>query len=238
MTMPYRVRNESYLQTLAEGDEINGQIVVGREGTYLDNINVTKKGSGKSNRPVSKFHAPEEGEQVPDFELLNQDGKKVNLNQYRGKSILLTFIYTRCPMPDYCPRVTQNFAVIEKALVKEPAIHAKTHLLSVSFDPKFDTPKVLNEYGRNYIVGGTKAGFDHWEFVVAPEKILPDLAKFFGLLFKEDAGIIDHSMSTAIVSPDGKIYKWYTDNKWTSDEVLKDLRASVNATTVGTGAGH
>ena len=103
---------------------------------------------------------------MPDFKLVNENGQRnPTWGSSGGRAVLLTFIYTRgAPLPDYCPLMNKNFAAIEKALATDPALYAKTHLLSVSFDPKDDTPDVLKSYGEAYAGVGTK--FMHWEFAV------------------------------------------------------------------------
>jgi len=226
MSMPYHVKDPHLLEDLAPGDEITAEVVVGGGAAWLENIFILKKGTGASASPAGKVHTPEEGDSVPGFELVNQSGKHVNLNSYRGKSVLLTFLYTRCPLPDYCPLMTRNFAAIEKALAQHPEIYSKTHLLSVSFDPKFDTPDVLASYGEKYVHQTGRRKFEHWEFVVPPETDAEKTANFFGLLYSEEKGVLNHSLSTAIISPDGKIFKWYPSNTWKPEEVLKDLESS------------
>src|SRR6185295_18975598 len=93
---------------------------------------------------------PKPGDEVPDFTLVNQDSKRIRLHQYQGQALLVTFIYTRCPLPDYCPLMSSNFAEIEKALRQDPARYGKTHLLSISVDPDYDKPQVLRDYGARY----------------------------------------------------------------------------------------
>src|SRR6202023_2248738 len=105
---------------------------------------------------------------LPDFTLVNQDGKRVGLRQYRGRALLITFIYTRCALPDYCPLMTHNFAEIEKDLMKSPELYAKTHLLSVSFDSQYDTPQVLRNYARPFVTDRGQRTFEHWEFAAIP----------------------------------------------------------------------
>jgi len=232
MTMPYPIADPQTLDRVSPGDEITADVVVTDTSIHLDNVVVVKKGSGAKPGPSGanqQLSAP--GDQVPDFALVNQDGKRVHLEQYRGKAILLTFIYTRCPLPDYCPLVTHNFAQIEKDLAKTPDVYAKTHLLSISFDPQYDTPAVLRTYARPFVSpqdtqSQGKQPFDHWEFasILASERA--DIARFFNLFYSEDGGQITHSMSTAIIAPDGHVSHWYNDNGWKPADVLSDLMAS------------
>ena len=96
-------------------------------------------------------------------------GAQIHLDQFRGKTLLMTFIYTRCPLPNFCPLVTHNFAVINQQLAADPALYAKTHLLCVSFDPEHDTPERLRAYGAQYIGSDAKNAFAHWDFAVPDE---------------------------------------------------------------------
>ena len=137
------------LDRLSPGDQITADVVVTPDHIQLKNIVVVKKSDGKSAPTGAQLQPSEREGPVPDFALVNQDGKRIDLRQYRGSSVLLTFIYTRCPLPDYCPLMSHNFAEIEKALVKSPDIYGKTHLLSISFDSQYDTPKVLRSYARH-----------------------------------------------------------------------------------------
>jgi protein SCO1/2 len=166
---------------------------------------------------------------VPDFALVNQDGKRIHLQQYRGKSVLLTFIYTRCPLPDYCPLMTHNFAEIERALVNSPEIYAKTHLLSISFDSEYDKPPVLRNYAKAFVTKRGAHTFEHWEFATVPAAEKSAVTKFFDVFVTEEQGQITHSLDTAIISPDGVVYKNYNGNDWRPADVLADLRSSVDA---------
>ena len=163
MTMPYPLLEAKTLSQLTPGDLITADVVVTDDGVHLENVVVVKKSDGKSPKG-GQLQKPASGDDVPDFALLNQDGKLTNLRQYRGKALLITFIYTRCPLPEYCPLMTHNFAEIEKTLSKTPALYAKTHLLCISFDPKFDIAEVLRNYARSYIPDKGKQTFAHWEF--------------------------------------------------------------------------
>ncbi len=227
MAMPYPVHDSKALAALSPGDQITADIVVTDNDTYLENIVVTKKGTGPANT-TGPTHLPQPGEKVPDFALVNQDGKRIHLRSYQGDVLLVTFIYTRCPFPTFCPLVSRNFAQIYAQLRKDPAIGSKKiRLLSVSFDPKHDTPAVLKRYAEtfNSTTGGNP--FDRWEFAAVPAKELPKVANFFGLYYSVSGDQIVHSLSTSVISPDGTIYKWYEDNTWKPTDLLQDAKQSL-----------
>lgn len=160
MTMPYPVVASVDLSGVEVGDRIKGQVVVHKDGGYeLDKISVTDSSHRQTEVKETRQLYP--GELIPDVEVQNQDGKAIRLSDFRGKTVLLTFIYTRCPMPTFCPRLSSLFAAVERELAKVPEEYARTQLVSVSIDPKFDTPPVLRQYGLAYLNGDEK-GFKHW----------------------------------------------------------------------------
>ena len=225
MTMPFKLKNANILQGLSKGDEISATLVVARNQSWLEDVSVARKATGQSDpRDVEIVALPHEGDVVPNFTLVNQDGKKITLNRYRGKTLLITFIYTRCPLPDYCPLLSSNFAEVDKALQKDPRLYARTHLLSVSFDSEHDTPAVLRSYGAAYTERYSDEKFDHWEFASGSAEDMKAISKFFGLQYAKSSDQFAHSMITAIVSPDGKIVKIYRYSDWKPGEVLNELR--------------
>src|SRR6266571_8628703 len=150
MVMPFKLKDSSFPRTLAKGDVITATLVVDGHESFLADVRVVRKEGSSDPRDAEINTLPHEGDAVPDFTLINQSGKKISIKQFRGKALLITFIYTRCPLPDYCPLMSSNFAQIDQELQKEPAVYAKTHLLSVSFDSKYDTPAVLLIYDGAY----------------------------------------------------------------------------------------
>jgi protein SCO1/2 len=226
MTMPYPVADVKTLDQVSVGDQITADVVVAGGEGRLENVVVVKKGTGAPAKPAGASLTPGANDQVPDFALVNEEGKRVHLGQYRGKAILLTFIYTRCPLADYCPLMSHNFAEIEKGLAQIPDAYAKTHLLSISFDPKYDTPEVLRKYASAFVDAQKKPLFDHWEFASILEPERADISRFFNLFYSEAGGQITHSLSTNIIAPDGHIYRSYYDNDWKPANVLSDLVAA------------
>lgn len=234
MTMPYKLKDPSVVSELHPGDTITATLhVVEDEGGYhdaeIDNIVVVAQ-ARPDYKPTKQYHVPKAGDSVPDFQMTNQSDHTIHLDQFRGKVLVATFIYTRCPLEDYCPRMTHNFAEIDKVLAKDPALYNKTHLLSISFDPKFDTPSVLRDYGVSYMGRDNKAAFSHWDFAVPPQKELDRVLEFFGVgVTPGENQTITHSLSTAVIGKDGKITAWYPTNDWKPAEVVEAIKKAAAA---------
>lgn len=224
MVMPFQLKDTTAMASLTKGDEITATLVVSGGESWLEDLRVARKSSViPDSRDLEIRTLPHEGDAVPDLTLTNQDGKKISLRQYRRKALLITFIYTRCPLPDYCPLMSGNFAQIDKALQNEPALFDRTHLLSVSFDWQHDTPAVLRSYGAAYTEKYSDEKFDHWEFASGSAEEVNAITKFFGLQYESKPDQIVHSLVTVIVSPDGKIARVYSGNDWKPGDVLSDL---------------
>jgi protein SCO1/2 len=230
MTMPYKLKDASILGELHPGDVITADILVSQDPNadlLLDHIVVVAQAK-PDYKPMAFYHVPAPGDPVPDFKLRNQDGRPIHLGQFHGKALLLTFIYTRCPSAEFCPRVTRNFAAIEKQLAASPALSARTHLLSVSFDPVYDTPERLRAYGATYIGSNAKSAFAHWDFAVPEKPVLAEMAKFFDLgMTREADTMITHTLSTTLIGPDGKVAHFYPGNEWTTDQLMADLHQCI-----------
>src|SRR6266849_4048987 len=140
MTMPFKIKNDADLEMLKPGDQVTATLVVDGLSSWIEITAIVEGGSPLTPTAVVPGE-PKPGDDIPDFQLVNQDGKRIHLTQYRGKAIALTFVYTRCPQPDQCTLMSNNFAAIDKELDKQPDIYNKTHLLTISFDPDYDTPK-------------------------------------------------------------------------------------------------
>jgi protein SCO1/2 len=245
MVMPYTIKPASAVDQLQPGDTISADVVVQPDkvqpdnaqpdnaqpdNTYwLENVKVIAHSQTPADKPTSSIHIPSPGDPVPDFKLVNQSGQHTSLHQYRGETLLLTLIYTRCPFPDFCPRVSHEFAAIDRQVRADPSRYGKTHLLSISFDPAHDTPKVLRAYGFSCAATKDPALFTHWEFSTIPQPELQEFADYFALTYSEDGGTITHALSTAVISPDGKIYRWYHGADWQASDMLQDIAAAHSA---------
>ena len=231
MTMPYRLADPAALSELHPGDLITATLLAGHDAAgptnmRLKDIDIIAQARPDA-PPAVQYHMPAPGELVPNFALLNQSGRKISLDQFRGKVLVLTFIYTRCTAVDYCPRMSRNFADIDKALQADPTLYAKTHLLSVSFDPTYDTPKVLRGYGSAYTGRGPQETFEHWDFAAPPVAELPKVEQYFDLgVTPGEKGTLQHSLSTVVIGKDGKVVAFYPTNDWTPSNVLAQVRSA------------
>lgn len=233
MTMPYRVKNSGLVQDVQPGDKIAAEVVVGsdRSDYWLEDVRITDESARAQAQPATGTRMLMPGARVPDVALINQDGRTIHLSDFSGKALLVTFIYTRCPMPDFCPRLSSQFAQIHEELKKNPADYSKTHLLTISFDPKYDTPAVLRKYGLSYLNGDEK-GFSHWDFASAKPADLHNLAEDFGLQYEEKDDQFVHTMNIVLIGPDGTMSKFWSTN-WTTTELLASMQQAAGATSPG-----
>ncbi len=227
MTMPFLVgANDGWVfGKIGPGDQIHATLVLGSHAELQD-ISFTKQ-SAPTNDGTTTFHVPQPGEPVPDFSFLNQNSKRIHLAQFRGKPLLLTFIYTRCPMPDFCLLMSNNFSEILKQLHEDPKAFDQAQLLSISIDPEHDTPDVLRQYGKRY-VGDIDPTFQHWQFATGSPEQIQKAADFFGLSYNQKSGQIVHSLSTVLIGPDGKVVKVYLGNDWKPADVVAAYETAIH----------
>jgi protein SCO1/2 len=223
MTMPFTDPDDADFQFLAAGDEVAATLVIDGAHSWLENVQITKESMDPS--ATTGIVEAKEGDDVPDYGLVNQDGKDIRIHNYRGKALLLTFIYTRCPLPEYCTLMSNNFAAIDRELQQQPETYEKTHLLSITIDPDYDTPKVLRSYGAAHTERYSDETFSHWEFATGTKDQVKGIAQYFGLRYFEENDQITHSLRTVIIAPDGKVFKVYRGNDWKPAEVIKELQA-------------
>lgn len=223
MTMPFTLLDDWVYPELKPGALIQATLVIDQGRSWLENPVVsTIVDPNLVSKTEESGVEPAAGTETPDFALINQDGKKISFKQYRGKALIMTFIYTRCPLPDYCPLMTQNFTTINSELQNNPALRDKTHLLSVTIDPDYDKPSVLREYGASR-TSSDKDAFKRWEFATGSPDQIKSVAQFFGLNYWQEKDQVIHGLRTAIITPDGKVAKVYRGNDWKPEDVVKDL---------------
>jgi protein SCO1/2 len=228
MSMPYEVKDEKLLGGLAPGDLINATLVIASNEAYLTTIR--KVGEAPLEKPPAEttvtprassgFELLKPGEQVPSGAFVDQDGRERSFDSFKGSPVVLTFIYTRCPLPTFCPLMDRHFVTIQKRLADDTALR-RVHLVTVSFDPSYDTPRVLKKHAREL-----KADLTRWTFLTGDRDEVDRFAMRFGVSIARamnDPRDITHNLRTAIVDADGKLVKVYTGNDWTPEQVLMDL---------------
>ncbi len=224
MTMPFDVRDAWVFKIVHPGDTVQATLVVADE-VHLENISITEARGTADLSSTSPVHLPQRGEDVPDLHFVDQEGRAIHLAQFRGEPLLITFFYSRCPVPEYCMRMSNNFAEIAKTLqASNPAAFAKLQMLSISIDPEFDDPKVLRAYGRSY-AGAVDPGLKHWHFATGKAGDIRKAAEFFGLSYETQNGQIIHDLRTALVDGDGKIAEFYTGNQWKPADLVVQIAA-------------
>ena len=230
MTMPYAVKNPALLAGRAPGDLITATLNVSSSEAYLSAI--TKTGTApipedaRTTIPAAtNVTVLQAGDVVPDTTLVDQDDKPLRLGDLKGSAVALTFIYTRCPLPQFCPLMDKRFAEVQKLVAADPAIAGKVRLVSVSFDPKFDRAEVLRAHAKTL-------GADPlvWRFVTAEEPVVDRFAATFGVnVIREKDGTITHNLRTAVIDPSGHLVSLVDNNAWTADELLRALKNAVAA---------
>ena len=220
MTMPFPLKDTWAFEYLEPGNRVNAILVVSGNEHWLEDVVISE-----APVPLDADSVPPAriGEAVPDVELVNQDGTNIHISDFRGKALLVTFIYTRCPLAEFCPRMTAQFSALEGLLRDEPDLYEKTHLLTISFDPAYDTPETLRQYALDaaHITPDT---FEHWEFATGTPENIQELASFLQLDYSGEDEQIMHNLRTAIVAPDGTLFELHTGNRWESDDLLETLQ--------------
>ena len=225
MTMPYHVLDAREFAGLTPGDLITSTLVVVSNDAYLKDVKRVgdaplEKAADDTFKASSGFELLKPGEAVPNANFVDQDGRKRDFASFENSIVVLTFIYTRCPMPTFCPLMDRHFAAIQKALESEPA-RDDVRLVSVSFDPITDTPAVLKKHAA-----ALGADAKIWTFLTGDRDEIDRFGKRFGVsVTREDTGPreITHNLRTAIVDRHGALVKTYTGNEWTPEQLLADL---------------
>ena len=228
MTMPFRVADRTAIRDRRPGELITATLVVEPEASHLENVQLAGSaplGDAALAAPVAEgVHILAPGDSAPDTPLTTHRRATIGLAEWRGSAVAVTFIYTRCPLPDFCPRLDRRFAAIQEATAADPALRGRVELLSVSFDPDADTPAVLAAHAERAGAGA------NWHFATAPRAIVDRFAASFGVnVIREADRTITHNLRTAVIAPDGRVAGLRSGNDWTTDELLADLRQALGA---------
>lgn len=227
MTMPLPVRDISLISHVKVGDSVQFELSVTDNDSWVSQLSTIPEsavnvGGASGIERSSDSVELQKGELVPDFELTDENGKALRLSAFRGKAVVLTFIYTRCPLPNFCPLMSKNFQALQTRL--EKACPGKFQLVSVSIDPQFDRPEVLKEYSTRY-----DANEKCWRFATGTQEQIDTVAAQFGLVHEAEGGLISHNLRTALIGPDGRLAHLWKSNVWTPYEVQRMLEETLSS---------
>lgn len=227
MTMEFPVKEQWAIEQMGAGDTVQATLVVDGARSWIETPAITK-GITAANAPRGSWVPADPGTPLPDVPLVDQDDKPFSFARFKGHLLLITFSFTRCPLPDYCPLMMKHFAALEKATAAEASPSLKNaRLLTVTIDPAYDTPARLREYGAKHATGdGAANKFARWNLATGKVDDIKKLAGFFGLDYYDSTDRIIHSLRTAIVDPEGRVVKVFEGNEWTVDDVMRELRAA------------
>lgn len=223
MTMPFQVRDPKIFDSVKPGDAITFQLHVTEEDHWIDGVKIV--GNGEKEAPRKKVmdiaqFAP--GDTLPNLTFTDERGQPLRLEDYRGKALAVTFIYTRCPLPDFCPLLSEKFRIVQETLLADPAAPKNWQLLSVTIDPEHDTADVLQRYAKIQ-----KADAAHWKFATGELRDITVLGLRSGLEFWEGGSEITHNLRTVVFDAQGRMRKVISENAWTPEELADELLAGV-----------
>jgi protein SCO1/2 len=230
MTMPFVVleKDAALLQAMAPGDAVTATLVVPDSRYWLEEIVVVKPPVPiPAPSAVARAREPQPGDALPDVALVDQSGRALQLREYRGRALALSFVFTRCPMPDFCPFLMKGFASAHATLVADPELAPRTALLTVSFDVEHDTPEVLLAYGRPF--QKTKPPFSHWRLATGRLDEVRRLGAAAGLEFREEDRSFTHNLRTVVVGKDGRLRRVLRGNDWKAEELVAELVAAAGS---------
>ena len=228
MTMPFKVKDPAPLAELKRGDQVTFQLHVTADESWVDHlqkIGLVSLAQSKTNSQPTETHAPRPDKSLLDYKFTNELGQAVSFNDFRGQALAVTFFYTRCPLPEYCPRLSMNFKEASQKLEAMTNAPTNWHFISVSFDPQADTPEILKSYGQRY-------GYDpaHWSFFTGPQEKIAELARGSGIKYETEAGTINHNFRTLIINPEGHLQMVFPVSGDLSDQIVSEILKAVAKT--------
>ena len=223
MTMDFSVRDTNALAGISAGDKISFTLAVTDTDDWIENVQRVGPADafGLSGPPGWHVSEPglEVGDPLPDYEFTDENNRLVRFSDFRGRALAFTFFFTSCPLPEYCPRMNQNFAETRKLLRSATNAPADWQLLSISFDATFDTPQMLSSYARFYRGNDT----NRWLFAAASTNTLAGLAPKVDLSIWREGGTMSHNMRTVVLDPAGKIARQFDGNTWTPTQLAEAI---------------
>jgi protein SCO1 len=228
MTMPLHARKRRELAGLIPGDLISFRLNVTAQDGWIDQVKVLGAPASAPQllapRTLPDLDPIQPGQPLPDATLTDEQGRAFDLRSYRGNAVAITFIFTRCPYPDFCPRITGNFAAVQSALSGDAKAPKNWRLLSITIDPEHDTPEALRAYAQAH-----QADPAHWRFATGSLRAITTLALRCGLNFWDENGVIQHNLRTIVIDATGKVRRILPDGEWKPGEVESELREGAGA---------
>jgi protein SCO1/2 len=229
MTMPFKVKERKELAGLGTGDRIQFCLRVTDTESWIDGVRKTGTapvgGGEPASPPPAAGRATKPRHPLLDYPFTNELGQTVKLGDFRGQALAITFFFTRCPIPDYCPRLSKNFEEASQRLSAMPGASTNWHFLSVSFDPDFDTPPVLKAYGERY-----QYDPKHWSFLTGPREKISELASQSDVKFVPQSGLINHNFRTLIIDTAGHLQMVFPTGGNLSEAIVSEILKAAAAT--------
>jgi len=223
MTMDFPVQNTNELNGISTGDEITFTLVVNRTNDWVENIrrvgHSDKTMTNAMNMTGDMSSELKPGDMLPNGELLTEDDRRIHLSDFHGKAVAFTFFYTRCPLPNYCPLMNRNFSATRDLILSMTNAPANWELISISFDPGFDTPETLADYARLFRGEDT----NHWLFADATTNTLANLAPRVGLMVLRQGNNVSHNLRTIVLDSQGRIFRQFDGNQWTPQQLANAM---------------
>jgi protein SCO1 len=232
MTMEFSVRHTNELRGLAAGQAITFDVKATETDSWIENIRPAATNdlpplpaSDPASSSLLHIAQMKPGDVLPDAEVLAEDGRTVKLSAFQGRALAFTFIFTRCPLPDYCPRMNQHFNRVRELLLQQPGGPTNWQFLSISFDPEFDKPGVLTRYAYSY----RGANADRWLFAAAPTNVMAAFVSQLDFRFANEGGSFLHNLRTVVLDPQRRIHRQFDGNKWKSEELAQAMAEAARA---------
>jgi protein SCO1/2 len=223
MTMPYKVRDRKLLEGRTPGELISATLVVEGSGGYLESIRHAGIAALPEERPAAgTMDVLEAGEPVRDAELVDQSGARRSLADWRGQVLAVTFVYTRCPLPTFCPLIEGHFAHVQEQVQSSTDLRGQVHLVSVTIDPEHDTPRVLQDHARRL-----KADPAVWSMLTGPREQVATFASQFGVSFTRESAQsaeVVHNLRTAVIDGNGRLVTILNGGDWQPPALLAEIR--------------
>ena len=230
MTMEFAVRDTNELRGLRLGNAVTFRVSANEEESWIDELkvattNATPPALVHPLATLAEIAQLKPGDLLPDAELLAEDGRLIRFSQFTGRAIAFTFIFTRCPLPDFCPRMSHHFSRARELLLQNSGGPTNWQFLSISFDPEFDTPGVLARYAENF----RGQNSDRWLFAVAPTNVLASMTPQLDFRFSNDEGSLVHNLRTVVLDPWQRVYRQFNGNQWKPEELANALAQATQA---------